>query len=302
MIPRATVRRLVPQLRFSTASLRFKTTSASEDEIGHFQELAPTWWDANGSQRILHLMNNTRLDFIQRIIRQNVKVDAPDTYIPGFQYKAFFPQRVSQEIEDDLELKINKKLEDVKFNILDIGCGGGILAECLARLPITRHVTGVDLTPDVIKVAREHSAKDPALKGKLDYRLQALEEVEDKYDMITCFEMLEHVDVPAEILRHAWMRLKPQGILFLSTINRDLISWFTTIFMAESVLKVVPAGTHHLSKYIKSSEIKEWFQENEPRTHKILDTKGVMYRPFNGWTEHDCPDIGNYFMAIKKLD
>ncbi|CAR26295.1 hypothetical protein ZYGR_0H01040 [Zygosaccharomyces rouxii] len=302
MIPRVTVRRLVPQLRPGVASLRFKTTSASKDEIGHFQELAPTWWDVNGSQRILHLMNNSRLDFIQRIIRQSVKVEDPDTYIPGFQYKAFFPQQVSQGIEDDLDSKINEKLKDAQFNVLDIGCGGGILAECLARLPITRHVTGVDLTPDVIKVAREHSAKDPALSGKLEYRLQALEEVEGTYDLVTCFEMLEHVDVPAEILRHAWMRLKPQGILFLSTINRDFISWFTTIFMGEYVLKVVPKGTHHLTKYIKSSEIKEWFQENEPHTHKILDTKGVMYRPFNGWAEHDCPDIGNYFMAIKKLN
>lgn len=302
MISRAALKRPVPQLRFAAVNLRFKTTSASKDEIGHFQELAPSWWNVNGSQRILHLMNNTRLDFIQRIIRQNVKVDYPDTYIPGFQYKAFFPQRVSQEIENDLELKITEKLEKSKFDVLDIGCGGGILAECLARLPITRRVTGIDLTPDVIKVAREHSSKDPVLNGKLEYRLQALEEVEEKYDLVTCFEMLEHVDVPAEILRHAWMKLKPQGVLFLSTINRDLISWFTTIFMGEYVLGVVPVGTHHLNKYIKSSEIKEWFQENEPNTHKVLDAKGVMYYPFNGWAEHDCPDVGNYFMAIKKLD
>lgn len=302
MIPRATVKRLVPQLRFGAASLRFKTTSSSQDEIGHFQELAPTWWDVNGPQRILHLMNNSRVDFIQRIIRENVKVDTPDTYIPGFDYKNFFPQQVSQEIGNDLDLKINEKLEKCKFNVLDIGCGGGILAESLARLPVTAHVTGVDLTPEVIEVAREHSAKDPALEGKLEYRLQPLEEVEGKYDLVTCFEMLEHVDVPSEILKHAWMKLKPQGILFLSTINRDLISWFTTIFMGEHVLKIVPVGTHHLSKYIKSSEIKEWFQENEPRRHKILDTKGVMYYPFNGWVEHDCPDVGNYFMAIKKLN
>lgn len=302
MLSRSTVKALMPQLRSSFTGSRFKTTSASKDEVDHFQELAPTWWDVNGAQRILHLMNNSRVDFIQRIVKQSVKVQDPDTYIPGFQHGDFFPQQVSKGIEDDLEVKISNKLENCRFDVLDIGCGGGILAECLARLPITRHVTGVDLTPDVIKIAREHAAKDPALNGKLEYRLQALEEVDGKYDLVTCFEMLEHVDVPAEILKHAWMRLKPQGILFLSTINRDLVSWFTTIFMGEYVLKVVPIGTHHLNKYIKSSEIKEWFRENEPHVHEILDTKGVMYRPFNGWAEHDCADIGNYFMAIKKSD
>lgn len=246
-------------------------------------------------------MNNSRVDFIQRVIRQSIKIKGPDTYIPGFNYENFFPRQISQSIKEDLDREISAEMHDIKYDVLDIGCGGGILAECLARLPNTRHVTGIDLTPEVIDVAKVHAQKDPALRGKLDYRLQPLEEVEGSYDLVTCFEMLEHVDVPSEILRHAWMRLKPEGILFLSTINRDLVSWFTTIFMGEHVLKIVPLGTHHLSKYIKSSEVKDWFQKNEPLTHHILDTRGVMYFPFNGWIEHDCADIGNYFMAIKKL-
>lgn len=301
MIPRRTLNKLFSRIEPSFASLRLNSTSASKDEIDHFQELAPTWWDVNGSQRILHLMNNSRLDFIQRITRQGVKITESDTYIPGFNYKDFFPSQISRSIENDIEGKISTELQDVKYDVLDIGCGGGILAECLARLPNTRYVTGIDLTPEVIDAAKAHAQKDPALDGKLEYRLQPLEEVEGTFDLVTCFEMLEHVDIPSEILRHAWMRLKPEGILFLSTINRDLVSWFTTIFMGEHVLKVVPVGTHHLSKYIKSSEVKDWFRKNEPKTHIVLDTKGVMYRPFNGWVEHNCADIGNYFMAIKKI-
>lgn len=280
---------------------RKKSTLASQDEISHFQELAPSWWDTNGPQRILHLMNNGRMDFIQRIMRQSIKVSDPDTYIPGFNYREFLPPHVSKNIDHELNLEVDAQLATKKLNVLDIGCGGGILSEAVARLPNVEHVTGIDLTEECIEIAQLHASGDPALKGKVHYELKALEDVEGVYDMVTCFEMLEHVDVPSEILRHAWMKLKPNGVLFLSTINRDLVSWFTTIFMGEHVLKIVPTGTHHLNKYIKSGEILEWFQQKEPHTHQVLETKGTMYLPLKGWVEHDCTDLGNYFMALKKL-
>lgn len=287
--------------RSNNICLRNKSTSASQDEISHFQELAPSWWDTNGPQRILHLMNNGRMDFIQRIMKQSIKVSDPDTYIPGFNYREFLPPHVSKNIEHELNFKVDAQLATKKLNVLDIGCGGGILSEAVARLPNVEHVTGIDLTEECIEIARSHALGDPALKGKVQYELKALEDVEGVYDMVTCFEMLEHVDVPSEILRHAWMKLKPNGVLFLSTINRDPVSWFTTIFMGEQILKIVPSGTHHLHKYIKSEEILEWFKQKEPFTHQVLETKGTMYLPFKGWVEHDCTDVGNYFMAIKKL-
>lgn len=296
------INRAIESHKCVRVATRYKSTAASQDEIHHFQELAPSWWDVHGSQRILHLMNNCRMDFIQRILRQGVKITNPDTYIPGFNYKAFFPEHVTQNINRELDLEVNSKIQAQKLKILDIGCGGGILSESLARLPFVEHVTGIDLTKEVLEVARNHALRDPTLDGKLDYELKALEDVEAQHDVVTCLEMLEHVDVPSEILRHAWLKLRPNGVLFISTINRDFISWFTTIFMGEQVLKIVPKGTHHIDKYIKATEVLDWFKTHEPFNHQVLASSGLMYLPLKGWVEHDCSDVGNYILAIKKLD
>lgn len=276
------------------------STSASQDEIHHFQQLAPSWWDVWGPQRILHKMNLARMDFIQKVLFSQVKAKS-DTFVPGFNHQELLPKTVSTAIERELNNDIRSQLGKKHLKILDIGCGGGILAECLARLPYVSTVQGIDLTPQCIDVAKEHAKSDPILKNKLSYKVQSLEDVTDRFDVITCLEMLEHVDQPSEILRHAWGKLNPGGILFLSTINRDLVSWFTTIFMGEQVLGIVPRGTHHLSKYINATEIEDWFRNEYPRSHEVLDCKGTMYLPLTGWVNHDCTRIGNYFMAVKKL-
>ncbi|CAI4779901.1 hexaprenyldihydroxybenzoate methyltransferase [Saccharomyces cerevisiae S288C] len=283
---------------------RCKSTDASEDEVKHFQELAPTWWDTDGSQRILHKMNLTRLDFVQRTVRNQVKIQNPEIFVPGFNYKEFLPEyvcdNIQREMQESIETNLDKRPE---VSVLDVGCGGGILSESLARLKWVKNVQGIDLTRDCIMVAKEHAKKDPMLEGKINYECKALEDVTGQFDIITCMEMLEHVDMPSEILRHCWSRLNPEkGILFLSTINRDLISWFTTIFMGENVLKIVPKGTHHLSKYINSKEILAWFNDNYSGQFRLLDLKGTMYLPYQGWVEHDCSDVGNYFMAIQRLN
>lgn len=278
------------------------TTSTSEDEIFHFQQLAPTWWDTWGSQRILHKMNLVRLDFIQKTLQEQIKIADKDIYIPGFNYREHLPGFVSNAIEQDISRAVHSDLYAKRLDALDIGCGGGILSESLARLPFVQSVTAIDLTPECIEVAKMHCSKDPSIKDKLFYKYMPLEKVHGQYDIVTMFEMLEHVDQPNEILRQSWNRLKPNGVIFLSTINRDPISWFTTIFMGENILKIVPKGTHHVEKYINSSEIKQWFQENAPGRHEILDVKGTMYLPLKGWIQHECSDFGNYFMAIKKLE
>ncbi|SCU94234.1 LAME_0F06656g1_1 [Lachancea meyersii CBS 8951] len=276
------------------------STSTSQDEMKHFSDLAPSWWDVSGPQRILHKMNLARMDFIQKTLREQYTA-GPETYVPGFNYKAFLPRQIAKAIENELDQDIHSQLYGQKLEVLDIGCGGGILAESLARMPFVSKVKGIDLTPECIEIAESHALKDPSLTGKLAYEVQSLEEVAGSYDLVTCLEMLEHVDHPSEILRHAWSRLKEGGILVVSTINRDPISWFTTIFVAEQVLKLVPRGTHHVSKYINSEEIKQWFQEECSGQHQVLNCKGAMYVPLSGWSEHDYSGVGNYFMAIKKV-
>lgn len=279
-------------------------TGSSKEELSHFKELSTDWWNTNGSQRILHLMNLARVDFIRNNLNKLLKIEnqqEKDIFIPGYDYKQFLPKEVSNIIEQDLNNELQKMLNEKEYTVLDIGCGGGILSESLARFPFIKKVTGIDLTPECIDIAKEHALKDPILKEKLDYKLCDLNKVEEKYDIVTCFEMLEHVDDPYEILKHAWKRLNPKGILFLSTINRDPVSWFTTIFVAEYLAGLVPLGTHTWTKFIKSSEIVDWFEKKQFRRYKILDLKGTMYVPSKGWISHDCPSIGNYFMAIQKV-
>ncbi|CCF57133.1 hypothetical protein KAFR_0C01400 [Kazachstania africana CBS 2517] len=280
--------------------VRSKVTDATPDEILHFQQLAPTWWDTNGSQRVLHMMNVARLHFIRRVLNKQITIKDSDTYIPGFDYKQFFPYDVSHAVEEEWDDKVREQLDNLALNVLDVGCGGGILAESMGRMPFVNHVQGIDLTEDVIKVAKEHARLDPNLNGKVSYDTLAVEDVKGKYDIVTCFEMLEHVDRPGDILKHVWSRLKPEGVLFLSTINREPISWLVNIFVAENILKMVPKGTHHISKFVNSSEILEWFEKRQRHKFKVLDLKGSAFVPTRGWVEHDYPRIGNYFMAIKK--
>ncbi|SCU80724.1 LADA_0B09164g1_1 [Lachancea dasiensis] len=286
-------------LQFDNSDVRL-STSASPDEISHFKDLAPSWWDVWGPQRILHKMNLARMDFIQKILSEQLRASS-ETYVPGFNFKAFLPPQISGLVEQELRQDIRAQLFQQNLKVLDIGCGGGILAESLARLPFVSKVDGIDLTAECIEIAKSHAQKDPALSGKLNYEVLPLEEVVGTYNLVTCMEMLEHVDQPSEILRHAWGKLGKGGILILSTINRDPISWFTTIFMAEQVLKLVPRGTHNVSKYINSEDIKQWFEVECRGQHHILDTKGAMYLPLTGWVAHEHHNIGNYFMAIKKI-
>lgn len=301
----------IRQLRGSSIVKRFYSninsvgkTGSSKEELAHFKELSSDWWNTNGSQRVLHLMNLARLDFIQDNLNKILKIEnqqEKDIFIPGYDYKQFLPKNISNIIEQDLNNELQRMLNEREYSVLDIGCGGGILSESLVRLPFIKNVTGIDLTPECVDVAREHASKDPLLKDKLDYKLCDLNKVEQTFDIITCFEMLEHVDDPYEILKHAWKRLNPKGILFLSTINRDPVSWFTTIFVAEYLAGLVPVGTHTWTKFVKSSEIVNWFKKKQFRRYKVLDLKGTMYVPSRGWVNHDCSSVGNYFMAIQKL-
>lgn len=287
------------------------TTGATTDELAHFAELADSWWDVEGPQRILHKMNLLRMDFIQRMLKANwttmpnsnfvATEPKPGQFVPGYSLDLL----PSQKLKADASKLINAHSEELsrkaQFEVLDVGCGGGIVAECLARQSFTKRVRGIDLSPDVLAFAEKHRKGDPALAKKLDYRLielGQLKEKSEKYDMITMFELLEHVPYPSEVLNEALDLLKPGGLMFLSTINRTPVSYFTTIFMGEDVLKVVPKGTHTLSKYINESEMREWFDNRTDSD--VLSSEGCLYIPAYGWTSAGPVSMGNYLMAVRK--
>ncbi|KAH8666642.1 3-demethylubiquinone-9 3-O-methyltransferase [Xylariales sp. PMI_506] len=248
-------------------------TTVSPDEVSHFDALASSWWDPHGPSRILHLMNPLRHDFI-RACRSSVP-EAPPA---------------------------------ADLTYLDIGCGGGIFAESAARLPGTKNVTAIDPTPGVLTVARAHARRDPAVLGKLTYlntpieSLPIPEENSSKYDIVSVFEVLEHVSNPAEFLDRCTPFVKPGGWLVMSTIARTWMSWFTTNFMAEDVLGIVPRGTHDWNKYVNEVELRRHFVHNrsgwaDPRC------MGVIYVPGLGWKEVEGSEkVGNYFFAVRRLE
>lgn len=159
--------------------------------------------------------------------------------------------------------------------ILDIGCGGGILTESLAE--VGGKATGIDLSEEAIQVATLH-AKDRGLS--VEYEVASAEEYAEnfpeKFDVITCMEMLEHVPDPASIIRASASLLKPNGHLFLSTLNRNVKSYLYAIIGAEYCLKMLPKGTHEYKKFIRPSEMFEMIQS---AGLQLAHMAGLHYHP-----------------------
>lgn len=159
-------------------------------------------------------------------------------------------------------------------NILDVGCGGGILSEALAKAGA--HVTGIDQEPHAIQVAINHAKKSNLNIHYQCISVETLVEESQKYDMITCMEMLEHVPYPAKIIQSCVQLLKPQGKLFLSTINRTLKAYALTIVGAEYILNLIPKHTHQYERFIRPSEMAEWLRQKD---FDIKAFSGLHYNP-----------------------
>ncbi len=162
--------------------------------------------------------------------------------------------------------------------ILDVGCGGGILTESLASKGAS--VTGIDMAELSLEVARMHLHESGL---DIDYRLSTVEafaeQNETRFDIVTCLEMLEHVPDPDSVISAATRLLKPDGLLFLSTINRNPKSFALAILGAEYVLGLLPRGTHEYRKFIKPSEIAAQLRKSGLR---IIDITGMSYNPITG--------------------
>lgn len=161
--------------------------------------------------------------------------------------------------------------------IVDVGCGAGILTESLAKAGA--HVTGIDLAQKNIEVAKQHAAKQ-GLSISYEYlSVEALASTHaNRFDVITCMEMLEHVPDPASIVAACSRLLKPEGHLFFSTINRNLKSFLFAIVGAEYLLQLIPKGTHHYDKFIKPSELNRFARQAELVCH---DLTGIHYNPLS---------------------
>lgn len=160
--------------------------------------------------------------------------------------------------------------------VLDVGCGGGLLSEALARAGAD--VTAIDLAADLIKVAKLHGLESGV---KVDYRVQPVEtlaaEQPGAFDAVTCMEMLEHVPDPGAILSACASLLKPGGRLFVSTLNRTPAAFALAIVGAEYVARLLPKGTHQYRDFIKPSELGAWLRESGLQ---LEDVSGLVYEPW----------------------
>jgi 2-polyprenyl-6-hydroxyphenyl methylase/3-demethylubiquinone-9 3-methyltransferase len=180
--------------------------------------------------------------------------------------------------------------------VLDLGCGGGLLSEAMAREGA--HVTGIDLAPDLIRIAKLHRLESGV---DVDYRLVAAERLAadepGTFDAIACMEMLEHVPDPASILRACATLLRPGGRLVVSTLNRTPAAFAVAIVGAEYIARLLPKGTHQYRDFIRPSELAAWLRESGMQ---LEDVSGLVYEPWrNGARLSSRTDVNYLACALK---
>jgi len=180
--------------------------------------------------------------------------------------------------------------------VLDVGCGGGILSEALAKA--NAHVTGIDLSNESIEAAKIHASQHGL---DIDYRYENIEETASKhageFDAITCMEMLEHVPEPGKIIAACSKLLKPGGHAYFSTINRTPKAFLFVIFGGEYILRLLPKGTHTYRKLIRPSELKHWAQESGFEFRRLAS---LIYNPFTGIFKVAEVEDNNYMAHFVK--
>jgi 2-polyprenyl-6-hydroxyphenyl methylase/3-demethylubiquinone-9 3-methyltransferase len=180
--------------------------------------------------------------------------------------------------------------------ILDVGCGGGLLAEAMARKGAV--VAGIDLADDLLQVARLHALEAGV---EVDYRLTSAEghaaDHAGVYEIATCMEMLEHVPDPTAVIDALARLVRPGGHVFISTLNRTLKSYAMAVIGAEYVLRLLPAGTHTYEKFIRPSELRQWARAAGLR---VIDIAGLDYDPFSRTTQLTADASVNYLMHLRR--
>ncbi|MEZ5891206.1 MAG: bifunctional 2-polyprenyl-6-hydroxyphenol methylase/3-demethylubiquinol 3-O-methyltransferase UbiG [Xanthobacteraceae bacterium] len=234
-------------------------------EVARFSALAATWWDARGKMAALHKLNPVRLAYIRDATCQQFGRD---------------PKRVGCL---------------AGLRILDIGCGGGILSEPLARLGAS--VLGADPSTTNIEVAKLHAAQSGLA---VDYRAttaEALSDAGERFDVVLAMEVVEHVaDVDLFVGKCADM-VKPGGLMVAATLNRTIKSFALAIVGAEYILRWLPIGTHQWDKFITPAELETMLEEAGLR---VIGEAGVVYVPFaDRWRLSDDSDV-NYMMVADK--
>jgi 2-polyprenyl-6-hydroxyphenyl methylase / 3-demethylubiquinone-9 3-methyltransferase len=241
------------------------SSTADANEIGRFAANANAWWDPDGSFRMLHRINPVRLDFIRERLLAHFGC-GPHALRP-------FEGR----------------------SLLDIGCGGGLVSESMARLGF--RVTGIDASAGAIEGARTHAQ---AVGLNIDYRTavaESLAEAGESFDAVLALEVIEHVADSEALLASIGALTRPGGVFVGATLNRSMRSFMLAIIGAEYILRWLPAGTHDWNKFLRPSEFVLGLRRNGLLATRI---KGLVYDPLRAeWSL--SPDLGvNYMVAAAR--
>ena len=239
-------------------------TTIDKTEIEKFSKLAKDWWNPEGKFRPLHLFNPVRIKFIKEKLIYHFKLNS------------------------------NKEKPLEKLRILDIGSGGGLLCEPLYRLGA--NVTGVDASDKNIEVAKLH-AKQMDLNIKYIHSSPENINLKNEFDVILCMEVVEHVSNINLFIEKCSKLVKKNGVIFISTINKNLKSYAFAIIGAEYILRWLPIGTHDWNKFIKPEELEKKLSNKKFATNNI---QGLEFNPiFSKWKKSDNLSV-NYIICSSK--
>lgn len=238
--------------------------SVDSQEVAKFTAMAEEWWDPNGKFKPLHKFNPIRIEFIR------------DTVIKHFNIK-----------------KDSKPLSGL--SLLDIGCGGGLLSDPMARMG--SEVTAIDASDKNIQIAKIHAEKNNI---NINFRCDTAENLSEeglKFDVIINMEVIEHVADVESFMKASCSLLKPGGIMFVATLNRTVKSYALAIIGAEYIMRWLPVGTHDWNKFLQPAEIESYISRNGLHLEKL---QGLSYNPLaSKWRLSEDLDV-NYMVVCSK--
>ena len=240
-----------------------KTNTINKKEIEKFSRMASEWWDPNGKFKPLHKFNPVRIKYIKQCVVKHFKIN-------------------------------RNKLPFKNLEILDVGCGGGLLSEPVSRLGA--YVTGIDASLQNIEIAKIHSKEK---KLKINYICASPERLKTKkkFDVILNMEIIEHVEDVENFIKQSSKFLKRNGLMFFATINKTLKSYIFAILGAEYILRWLPIGTHDWNKFIKPEELEKLLNQEKFST---VDIKGLNFNPFlNKWKKSNNLSVNYIISSVK---
>ena len=242
-----------------------KSSTINKKEIDKFSKIAEEWWNPGGKFKPLHKFNPIRISYIKENIIKTLKI------------------------------KKNKKKPLEKIRILDIGCGGGLLSEPMARLG--GDVTGIDASVKNIKVAKLHAQKN---RLNIKYLCSSPEKIniKNKFDVILNMEIVEHVENIDYFLQSSSKLLKKNGIMFIATLNKTLKSYLFAIIGAEYVLRWLPIGTHDWDKFIKPEDLENILKKHNLSMEQVNGMKFNFLK--DEWTVSSDKSV-NYIAKFIKI-